>query len=104
MIRTLCTKAMTVCLLVTISLQPCWSAPQVIVPTSGDPNRPSTRLPGQSVTLLPNGRWLLSGGQGKNGSISTVAVWNPLTNATTTLNAGLLFPRAFRSATLLPDG
>ncbi len=104
MIRTLCTKAIAMCLLLSVSLQPAWATPQVTVPPSGDLNRPATPLPGQSVTLLPNGRWLLLGGEGRSGISSIAAIWNPITNATIPSKGSLLLARAFHSATLLPDG
>src|SRR5450631_159800 len=104
MIRNLCTKAITVCLLVSLSFQPAWPAPQVNVPTPGGSNRPTTLLPGQSVTLLPDGRWLMLGGQSARGSVSTAIVQDPRTGSTATVKAGMMLARAWHSATLLPDG
>lgn len=63
-----------------------------------------TSLPGQSATLLPDGRWLKIGGEGPNGPVDTASIWDPRTKASTPLRDRLLYPRAYHSATLLPDG
>ncbi len=63
-----------------------------------------TLLPGQSATLLADGRWLLVGGESPNGSLRTAAIWNPTTGRTTRLDAGLRDARAWHTATVLPDG
>src|SRR5260370_22068806 len=88
-----------------LNLQLAWPmAPQITVPAPSVSARPTTLLPGQTVTLLPDGRWLLLGGQGKSGPLSTAVVENPRTNSATTLTIGMIFPRAWHSATLLSDG
>ena len=59
-------------------------------------------VPGQSATQLPDGRWLLLGGEGK--TAATAALFNVATQQTTPLTSGPLTPRSHHSATLLPDG
>ncbi|SFQ19559.1 RHS repeat-associated core domain-containing protein [Ralstonia sp. NFACC01] len=59
-------------------------------------------VPGQSATQLPDGRWLLLGGEGK--TAATAALFNAATQQTTPLTSGPLTPRSHHSATLLPDG
>jgi RHS repeat-associated protein len=71
-----------------LSLPCAWAAP----PTA----------PGQSATLLPDGRWLLLGGEGER----AVSAWlhDAATGQTSALAATLATARAYHSATLLPDG
>src|SRR5580704_3092827 len=60
--------------------------------------------PGQAATPLPDGSWLLTGGQGSAGSASAAAtIVNPA-GLSNTLVAQLLQPRSGHSATLLPSG
>src|SRR4051794_22487349 len=59
---------------------------------------------GQSATQLPDGRWLLIGGQGPNGMLATGAIVDPATGSTTPLNGVLAVARAGHTATVLPDG
>ena len=66
--------------------------------------RSQIQLEGQSVTLLPDGRLLLIGGEGSNGPQSSVAIRDPRTQETTLLPNGLNQARAWHSATMLPDG
>ena len=56
--------------------------------------------PGQSATQLPDGRWLLLGGE-RNPSGATV--WDPRTDTTQPL-AALQVPRTWHTATVMPDG
>src|SRR2546422_3504345 len=42
-------------------------------------------VPGQTSTVLPDGRWLLLGGQGPQGSTRTAAIYDPRTSITTAL-------------------
>jgi len=65
---------------------------------------PGGLLPGQSATLMPNGRWLLLGGQGPNGPVAGGAFFDPRTGNTTSAPWTLVQPRAWHTATLLPDG
>lgn len=65
-----------------------------------------TTLPGQSATLLPDGRWLIVGGPGKaSGTISTRDLRAEGRQARTApLSARLVHPRSGHTATVLPDG
>jgi RHS repeat-associated protein len=65
---------------------------------------PPPRLPGQSVTLMPDGRWLLVGGQGPSGPVNTASFFDPRNGLTTPAPWRLTQARAGHSATLLPDG
>ena len=55
---------------------------------------------GQSATLLPDGRWLLIGGETSRGVVQIRAV----DGTVTTLNRSPLTPRAWHTATVLSDG
>lgn len=66
--------------------------------------RPAPQIPGQSATLLPDGRWLLLGGEGAAGVSAAAEIKDYRTGAVTQLSTGLQQPRAGHSATLLPDG
>src|SRR5580700_11124744 len=61
-------------------------------------------IPGQSSTLLPDGRLLLLGGESPNGPLTTVAVQDPQSGATTPLGVQLPEPRAWHTASMLPNG
>ena len=67
------------------------------------PGAPPAVIPGQTVTLLPDGRWLLIGGQGSQGPLATVTIQDPGIGSTTALPP-LRQPRAGHSATVLPEG
>jgi RHS repeat-associated protein len=67
-------------------------------------NSASQAVPGQSSTLLPDGRVLLLGGEGPSGPLATAAVQDPQSGATTPLGVQLPEPRAWHTASLLPDG
>lgn len=66
---------------------------------------PSPQAPtvGQASTLLPDGRTLVTGGQGAEGPESGVFFVEP-GGAQTALGSGLRNARAHHTATLLPDG
>jgi RHS repeat-associated protein len=61
-------------------------------------------LPGQSKTLLPDGRWLLIGGERLGGFSGAASIWQPGTGSATQLSSTLNRPRAWHTATTLPDG
>ena len=61
-------------------------------------------LPGQTATRLADGRLLLLGGESAGRGISAASIWNSQTNTSTQLSAGLNQPRAWHTATVLPDG
>ena len=61
-------------------------------------------VPGQSRTLLSDGRWLLVGGQGGQGPFATAAIFDPQTSSLTPITQSLLRGRAWHTATVLPDG
>ncbi len=59
-----------------------------------------TLAAGQTVTRLPDGRWLIVGGDTRP---ETAAIWDPQTRTTHPIG-GPLAPRTWHTATLLPDG
>jgi RHS repeat-associated protein len=63
-----------------------------------------SKLPGQSATLLPDGRLLLIGGAGPQGPLSTVAILNTQSSAVRRLPTGIHQARAWHTATVLPNG
>ena len=78
----------------------------LLVPSTSGPQSvaPSINLPGQSVTLLPDGRRLLLGGQGTAGVLGTGVIQDPRTGLSTPLPRPMIQPREFHTATVLPDG
>jgi hypothetical protein len=77
----------------------------VLLPVAAQAQAPPRGvLPGQSVTLLPDGRWLLLGGQGPTGPVAGGAFFDPRTGNTTAAPWTLAQARAWHTATLLPDG
>src|SRR5579872_7099092 len=96
-------KKIVVCVLVFGMVGQSWGlSPQVVVSSDASPLRSSLVLPGQTVTLLPNGNWLVLGGEGKKGPVGSAILLNPNTGAVTPMNAGLGAPRAWHTATVLP--
>src|SRR5215467_8919284 len=61
-------------------------------------------VPGQSRTLLSDGRWLVAGGQGGQGPFATAAIFDPQTSSLTPITQPLLQGRAWHTATVLADG
>src|SRR5215207_9708392 len=59
---------------------------------------------GQSATLLPDGSWLLLGGEGEGGPQRDAYLKDAATGGVRALTGGLLSGRAWHTATLLPDG
>jgi len=66
-------------------------------------NTPIQAPEGQTVTLLPDGRLLVVGGVGSEGTVSTAAITDPITGDRVPL-PNLGEARAWHSATVLPDG
>jgi RHS repeat-associated protein len=60
--------------------------------------------PGTSATLLPDGQWLLLGGEDTTGAVATARLYNPAQKKFRPIDIGLLHARAYHTATLLPDG
>lgn len=60
-------------------------------------------LPGQTATLLPDGRWLLIGGMNPI-PLPNLFIHDPETGAVASLGHQLERPRAYHTASLLPDG
>jgi len=61
-------------------------------------------LPGQTLTLLPDGRSLLIGGEIDNQAVDTVAISDGRSGAPVQAKGKLRHARAWHSATMLPDG
>ena len=61
---------------------------------------PGAAQTGQSATLLPDGRWLLIGGEGSRGAVQI----RDVDGRTTLLPVTPLTPRAWHTATVLSDG
>lgn len=59
---------------------------------------------GQTQTLLPDGRWLITGGMGPDGPLATMEINDPRTRQKSSLKDSLRTARAWHSATMLPDG
>src|SRR5713226_7194534 len=64
----------------------------------------SNALPGQSETLLPDGKVLMAGGEGPEGPLANAFVRDPQSGKTAPVSGKLLHPRAWHTATLLPNG
>jgi RHS repeat-associated protein len=72
---------------------------------SAQPNADSeTAVRGDSKTLLPDGHWLILGGETSKGVLGTASLQDPATGAVTPLTSSLLHSRAWHTATLLPNG
>ena len=69
-------------------------------------SHPASLLAGETTTLLPDGRWLMIGGKGAAtaGPLPNAVIWDQRTNVTTPLPNSLQHPRAWHTATVLPDG
>ncbi|MGB9430062.1 MAG: RHS repeat-associated core domain-containing protein [Gammaproteobacteria bacterium] len=66
--------------------------------------QPPATLDGQSATLLPDGTWLLLGGDIKGQVSGAAIIEDPASGQRTSLAAGLNVPRAWHTATVLPSG
>src|SRR5262245_47853156 len=62
------------------------------------------QLPGQSFTLMPDGRWLVLGGNAIDGAVNAAWLLDPTQASAEKLPNGLMQPRAWHTATLLSDG
>jgi len=80
------------------------SPAQAAVPSHPEGQEASAAVMGQSKTLMPDGHWLLLGGEGPEGVLGTAVIEDPATGSLTSLPSGLLHPRAWHTATLLPNG
>ena len=69
-----------------------------------EPPQTETLSEGQSATLLPDGRWLLLGGEGEGGPQRGAYLKDAATGEVRALPGGLLSGRAWHTATLQPDG
>jgi RHS repeat-associated protein len=63
-----------------------------------------TPVAGRAVTLLPDGRRLLTGGTSADGALSTLVIEDPVSGTSHTLDVHLAAARAWHSATVLSDG
>jgi hypothetical protein len=64
----------------------------------------ATTLVGASSTLLPDGRWLTLGGADVSGPLSKAFLKISKNASSSSPISGLLHPRAWHTATVLPDG
>ena len=74
------------------------------VPGRAETSAGTRPRPGESHTLLRDGRWLIIGGAGPRGPLATLAICDPITRIRTSLPAALGHARAWHSATTLADG
>jgi len=58
---------------------------------------------GHTATMLPNGKVLITGGQGFYGTLKTAELYDPSLN-TFSLTGEMFYERSFHTATLLPNG
>jgi RHS repeat-associated protein len=73
-------------------------------PRGQESEHPLGLLAGQTATLLPNGRFLLIGGEGADGPLSFAELRDLTTGQSRPLKGRLLHARAWHTATLTPDG
>jgi len=64
----------------------------------------TANIAGQSATLLPEGQWLMLGGEGADGPLASGYIVGGEDTGAVTLAEGLRFPRAWHTATLLAKG
>src|SRR5882724_6928819 len=70
----------------------------------GSSTQGSATVPGQSQTLLPDGKVLLAGGEGPEGPLATVFIKDAQSGKTVPVSGKLRHPRGWHTATLLPNG
>jgi RHS repeat-associated protein len=71
-------------------------------PVPSPAGQPIVSVAGQSMTLLPDGRWLRVGGVGEQGALGIIQVEHD--GVTDTLPIALSHPRSGHTATVLPNG
>jgi RHS repeat-associated protein len=101
--RNVSTRLMICCLSILLTVQSSWPLPPQIIIPSPVASRPESTIAGQTVTLLPDGNWLVVGGETKGGPVTKAVIVNPRTGARTLVKKGLSFARSWHTATLLPD-
>src|SRR2546428_375679 len=74
------------------------------MPSTSGPDVGSSVMAGQTATLLPDGRWLILGGQAGGRVLARAAVQDPGSGTIVALPNGLQHARAWHTATTLPDG
>jgi RHS repeat-associated protein len=87
------------CLLLTTTVTPAVESTNVILEPVG---RPAVSVPGQSVTQLPNGRWMLVGGGAGAETLATIQIRDGITEEF--FPAPLAHARTGHTATVLPNG
>ena len=76
----------------------------LLSPVGAGPQDTSQFPSGSTQTLLSDGRWLVLGGFADRQTLSTAETWDPVKGIRATLPAKLQHPRAWHTATMLPDG
>lgn len=95
-----CSLVLTAWLALTMASFQAIATPAVSGVSGGVP----MRHPGEAAVLLPDGRWLLSGGSENGVTLASLTVVDPLTNSETLFPDNLNTSRQDHTATLLPDG
>lgn len=78
----------------------------LFLPSTSGPQSagPAPAMSGQSATLLPDGRWLRVGGEGRAGALAAAEIFDPHSGTSVRLTPKLQHARSWHSATVLPDG
>src|SRR2546428_1667371 len=76
----------------------------LMMPSTPGPDVGISVIAGQTATLLPDGRWLILGGQAGGRVLARAAVQDPGSGTIVALPNGLQHARAWHTATTLPDG
>lgn len=79
-------------------------APQDAIEFAGLKRETPPTLPGQTATLLPDGRWLLLGGEKDDVAQNLATLVDPATGQSSPLLLPLTQARAWHTATVLPNG
>jgi RHS repeat-associated protein len=80
------------------------SGKQDVTSPKTDSQQKGTAVIGQSRTLMPDGHWLILGGETPTGFLNMGEIQDSSTGAVTPLAHGLSEARAWHTATLLPNG